>query len=85
MIFDHESNLRNGPVMALANSSEKIYALTLAGTLHSAEGNKDHLSSQACFMGSISGKVKQIVFPANFSSVFACLSQFEITIIRVED
>lgn len=85
MIFDHETNLRNGPIVTLANSQEKIYALTQAGTLHSVEGNKDHLSSQSCFMGSIIGKVKQIVFPANFSSVFACLSQFEITLIRVED
>jgi hypothetical protein len=28
MVFDHETNLRMGPVIALANSSEKIYALT---------------------------------------------------------
>jgi len=45
MIFDHETNLRNGPIVTLANSQEKIYALTQAGTLHSVEGNKDHLSS----------------------------------------
>ena len=45
MVFDHETNLRMGPIMALANSSEKVYALTLQGTLHSVEGNKDHLSS----------------------------------------
>jgi hypothetical protein len=85
MVFDHETNLRMGPVIALANSSEKVYALTQSGTLHSVEGNKEHLSSQVCFMGSVGGRIKQIVFPSNFSSVFACLSQFEISIIRVED
>jgi hypothetical protein len=45
MLFDHETNLRMGPVIALANSSEKIYALTQSGTLHSVEGNKEHLSA----------------------------------------
>jgi len=58
MLFDHETNLRMGPIIALANSSEKIYALTQSGTLHSVEGNKEHLSSQACFMGSIGGRIK---------------------------
>lgn len=74
MVFDHEANLQIGPIVSLANSSEKVYALTLSGTLHSVEGNKVPLSSQVCFMASISGKIKQIVFPQNFSSVFACLS-----------
>ena len=63
MLFDHEANLKMGSIIALANSSEKVYALTLAGTLHSVEGNKEHLSSQVCFMGSIGGRIKQIVFP----------------------
>jgi hypothetical protein len=58
MVFDHEANLQIGPIVSLANSSEKVYALTLSGTLHSVEGNKVPLSSQVCFMASISGKIK---------------------------
>lgn len=45
MVFDHEANLQIGPILSLANSSEKVYALTLSGTLHSVEGNKVPLSS----------------------------------------
>ena len=40
MIFDHETSLQMGPIISLANSSEKVYALTQGGSLHSVEGNK---------------------------------------------
>lgn len=74
-----------GSIQVLTNSSEKIYALTAAGSLHTFEGQKASLHTQTCFMTSVTSRIKKIVFPHNFSAVFACLCDRLIYIYRVED
>lgn len=54
----------------MANSKEKIYALTAKGSLHSVDVFSP-LAGQTCFMTSMTQEVKEIVFPAGFSEVFA--------------
>lgn len=73
-----------GRIKAMANSSQKIYMLTEGGTLHSIYPSSE-LSAQTCIMTSIRSRIRQIVFPHNFSQVFACMCSRSITIFRTED
>jgi len=68
----------------MANSQEKIYALTAKGNLHSVDVSQP-LSTQACFMTALSTPVGEIVWPAGFSEVFAVRSLDEIRIWNVAD
>ena len=79
-LFIEEAQLGNGPVFSLANSAEKLYALTAKGTLHSIQGERSMLANQAMFMSSVSNPIEKIVFPVNYSDVFACLTKSEIRI-----
>lgn len=79
-LFIEEAQLGNGPVFSLANSAEKLYALTAKGTLHSIQGERSMLANQAVFMSSVSNPIEKIVFPVNYSDVFACLTKSEIRI-----
>lgn len=73
-----------GRIKAFANSRQKIYMLTEAGTLHSIDPSSD-LQAQTCIMTSIRQRIRQIVFPHNFSQVFACMCARSITVFRTED
>jgi cilia- and flagella-associated protein 52 len=84
MILQETCNVGQGPIVALTNSEEKIYALTQSGTLHSFGGN-DRIAAQSQFMAAFSGKVSSIVFPRGFSKVFACMGSDEIRIFNVDD
>lgn len=79
-LYNEEVQLQGGPICSLANSSEKLYALTGKGSLHNIQGERSHLANTVQFMGSMSTAIQRIVFPQNYSNVFAALSKNEIRI-----
>lgn len=56
--FIDEHDIGNGPIIAFANSGEKVYSLTAGGSLHSTVAEKSPLNQTSCFMTSITQKVK---------------------------
>lgn len=53
LTFEQDYGFDMGSIQVITNSSEKIWALTQGGSLHSVDGNKASLQSQTCFMSSI--------------------------------
>ena len=70
--------------MGLANSKEKCYALTRMGSLHSVE-IAEPLANQVCFMTSQPSSIGEIVFPTEYSEVFAIRSLDQIRVWNVAD
>jgi len=84
MVFEEEVNLQGGPVVSLANSQQKLYALTAAGSLNSVEGGQS-LNTVSCFMTTMTDPVTSICFPAGFGEIFAVRIKDEIRIWNVQD
>lgn len=74
MLLTEEVQLGGGPIVSMANSKEKCYALTAQGSLHSCEVHSP-IASQLCFMTSQPISVGEVVFPSGFSEVFATRSR----------
>lgn len=79
-LFQEEANMLGGPICSLDNSQESLYALTAKGSLHSIQGDRSHVGNSHVFMNSMSNPVVQMVFPQNYSNVFACVTKNEIRV-----
>ncbi len=84
MLLSEEVQLGGGPIVSMTRSKEKVYACTSKGSLHSCEVSLP-LASQVCFMTSQSEAIGEIIFPAEFSEVFATRSKDQIRIWNVSD
>lgn len=84
LVLDEHNLCENSGVKCIANSENKIYALTGNGILHSSP-NDEALKLTSAFMTSCSSSIGAICFPAGFGEVFATLSKDMISIWNVSD
>ena len=85
LLIEEEVQLDKGAVQCLTHSDDKLYALTEQGTLHQVSGNNESLLEMKKIMASWPKKIKQVVFPSNFSQLFACLADQRVIIYRAGD
>ena len=82
LVVEEELNPQRGPIVALANSGSSIYALTAASSLLKLD-TSSAFQANNCFMSAFPNPIKSLVFPRNFSQVFACAGRSDIRVYTV--